>query len=364
MKRRVLIYLTSMNLSGGKERVVSNLIKEWSTEFDLTLITKDSAESFYQLPDNINKISIKTVCLKRSYDMTKSKAVRMMNTLVNLISSVVALKQLLARLEYDYVYVTTPQNAFEMYYAMKNARTKLVVSEHASINAFNGVYSWMKKKVYPKAYCVSVPNSMDTEVYTTWGCNAVYMPHLVTFKATECNDLRSKVVLNVGRLTDDKQQDKLIEIWSNVKDRNGWELLIVGDGENKKKLENKIENLGLGNSVMLLPAQKDIESIYKKASLFAFTSRSEGFGMVLVEAMSFGVPCISFDCPSGPRDIIADGKNGYLIENGNIDDFIIKLERLLNMSNEDIDALGKGAFDTVRSWGNARILEQWRSVFS
>ena len=107
----------------------------------------------------------------------------------------------------------------------------MVVSEHASDFAVNSVYQRIKKFLYPKVYCVSVPNKMDCEIYKEWGCNTKYIPHLVTFHPEQRNKLDTKIAINVGRLTGDKRQRDLIEIWSKVKNLNGWKLWIVGSGE-------------------------------------------------------------------------------------------------------------------------------------
>lgn len=85
--------------------------------------------------------------------------------------------------------------------------------------------------------------------------------------------------------------------------------------------------------------------------------------MVLIEAMSFGIPCISFDCPSGPRDVVEDGRNGYLISNGDTKQFICKLDNLLTMSNTELSLLGDNAFEKVASWDNDGILGEWDNVF-
>jgi len=273
------------------------------------------------------------------------------------------LKKILKLIKYDYVYTATPLNTVEAYLAMRHPQEQLVVSEHASAYAFNSIYTKMKKIIYPKVYCISVLNQMDTIIYLGWNANAIYVPHLVTYKAKDCNELSSKIILNIGRLTKDKQQGLLIDMWAKVQEKNGWKLWIVGDGEEKDNLEKKIIALDLKDSVKLIPATKNIEEIYKRASFFAFTSRCEGFGMVLLEAMSFGVPCISFDCPSGPRDIVSNEVNGYLIENNNTQDYILKLQKIVQMEKVELDRLGNGAFNTVLNWDNKSILRKWDKIF-
>ena len=357
--KKLVIYVDSLAPSGGRERVVSNLLGYWNEKYEIVLLTKDTGNCFYELPQNLKKISLNCPL---HLDMS-SRVNRIKSIILNFCKSVYSLKKYLKQIEFDYIYTATPLNSFEVYLTGIEIGKKLVISEHASINAFNRVYMWMKKVVYPKAYCISVPNSMDTKSYLEWGCSAVFIPHTVTFPATSRNKLNQKVVLNVGRLTADKQQAKLISIWSQIKDKNGWKLMIVGDGEEKERLHQLIQQKGVSDTVYLCGARKDIDQVYRNASIFAFTSRCEGFGMVLLEAMSFGIPCISFDCPSGPRDIVINGENGFLIDNNCEDEFCNKLQEMLLYDEGDLLKLGERAFKTVQDWDNEEILSRWDMIF-
>jgi len=85
--------------------------------------------------------------------------------------------------------------------------------------------------------------------------------------------------------------------------------------------------------------------------------------MVLLEAMSFGIPCISFDCPNGPRDIIKDGVNGALVKNGDESAFEYELDKFFKMGQEQMTQMGNAAFSTVRNWDNDGILAEWDKIF-
>lgn len=359
MKKTILVYLTGLSRSGGKERVVANLLCEWSEKYEVIVVVKEDSQFFYKIPSDVRVYSLKTPFLLKMYNLKGKKTTRAFFTLLNTFFSIVLLRKKLKQFCYDYIYVTTPLNAFETFYSMSEPEKKLVVSEHASINAYNKIYSLIKKHIYPKVYCISVPNSSDTNVYCELNYNAIFIPHLFTYKAQKKNSLDTKIVLNVGRLTGDKQQALLLKIWADIQNKNGWKLLIVGDGEEQGHLEKLIKEYKIEKSVQLLPARRDIQSIYKYASLFVFTSRSEGFGMVLIEAMSFGIPCISFDCPSGPKDIIKNGCNGYLIENENIESFKKVLESTIDLPTDRLKVLGDNAFETVLNWNNIEILKKW-----
>ena len=123
---------------------------------------------------------------------------------------------------------------------------------------------------------------------------------------------KEKVILYMGRLIKSKRVDLLLEVFSKINNPE-WKLWIVGDGPQKEKLEKQLSELECKDSITLFGAQKNIDEFYSKAQIFAFTSISEGFPNVLIEALSFALPCIAFDCVAGPSDIVEDHQNGFLI---------------------------------------------------
>ena len=358
--KTIVIYIKSMAAAGGIERVISNLIGVWHEKYHIILLVKDKEKkSFYPLPNDIEYITIDEPLVLNM----NNRCQRIFAMINNIIKSYSKLKKLLRTIEFDYIYTTTSVNALEVYLANSSYRRKMVVSEHASAFAVNKVYQAIKRFIYPRVYCVSVPNKMDCNIYSKWGCNTKYIPHLVTFNSYVCNTLESKIAINIGRYTADKRQKNLIEIWSKIPAKNGWKLWIVGSGEEEPKLIKAIQEYGVGDSVKLIPHTSNIKEIYRQASLFVFTSRMEGFGMVLLEAMAFGIPCISYNCPSGPRDVIRDKYNGRLIENNNKEQFVKVIQEYISSSHDDIVRYGKNAFETVAGWNNSSIEKKWDEIF-
>lgn len=130
--------------------------------------------------------------------------------------------------------------------------------------------------------------------------------------------LDNNIVLAAGRIERIKGFDLLVEAWKEVVTRYpDWTLRIAGGG-NPYELTQIIKEQKLEESVKLTGPVKEMSAEYLNSSIFVLSSRSEPFGLVLIEAMSFGVPVVSFDCPNGPREIINDGIDGKLVENGNI----------------------------------------------
>lgn len=131
-------------------------------------------------------------------------------------------------------------------------------------------------------------------------------------------DYDKKIFLTVGRLTSQKGYDRLLEAWSLIeKDIPDWKLKIVGSGDDEVSLKKQKEALKL-NNVDFIPHTSDVGRYYSSASAYVLSSRYEGFPMVLLEAEAYGLPIIAFDCKTGPRDLVVDGENGYLVEDGNI----------------------------------------------
>ncbi|MFL4557768.1 glycosyltransferase family 4 protein [Yersinia kristensenii] len=144
----------------------------------------------------------------------------------------------------------------------------------------------------------------------------------------------SKNILALGRLTYQKGFDLLLDLWAKVeKTNNSWVLIIAGDGEDKNLLLDKIKELNLKN-VELLPSTPHVNDLYSQSSIYAMTSRFEGFPMVLLEAKASGLPIVAYDCDTGPSELIMDNEDGYLVPFADSDTFIEKL--LFLMNNEDV----------------------------
>ena len=139
---------------------------------------------------------------------------------------------------------------------------------------------------------------------------------------------RQKIVLNVGRFIDTKNQFELIEIFAKVR-FGDWQLVFLGDGPNATIAQQKAKDLGMEGSVAFPGNVVDVERYISSSEIFAFTSLSEGFPNALLEAMSGGLACVSYDCVAGPNELIDDGKNGYLIPLGRRDIFSERLLRLM-----------------------------------
>lgn len=188
----------------------------------------------------------------------------------------------------------------------------------------------------------------------------VYNP--LPFYPTQVSDCTSKEVIAVGRYAYQKGFDLLIEAWRIVANQHpDWNLRIYGGGDRDEFIALK-EKYNL-NSLYLESQTQEIVQKYSESSIFVLSSRFEGFGMVIVEAMACGVPSVSFACPCGPRDIIRDGEDGLLVENGNIEQLAEKLCYLIE-HDEIRKEMGKQARINVERFRMENIGKQWEALFN
>ncbi|MFT9258536.1 MAG: glycosyltransferase family 4 protein [Acetobacter sp.] len=178
-------------------------------------------------------------------------------------------------------------------------------------------------------------------------------------------DAAVRTVLAVGRLVPQKGFDLLLAAWAKVcaaPQADGWHLRIVGNGPEHDVLIRQIDGAGLGARVMLEPARCDIAACFDKAALYCCSSRFEGLPMVLQEAISAGLPCVSFACLTGPEDLIVNGVSGTLVTPGDIQGLA---DALLALIADPVrrQAYSHAALQRAAEFGADRILPRWEHLF-
>ena len=193
--------------------------------------------------------------------------------------------------------------------------------------------------------------------------NVSVIPDPLSFVPTAQSSLSVKRVIAVGRYVYQKGFDLLLQAWAKIERQcPDWMLVVYGDGD-RAPYEQMMRNLGIDTSRCLLNGPTtDIQREYVNSSLFVFTSRFEGFGMVLVEAMVCGLPVVSFACPCGPKDIVRDGEDGFLVENGNIDELVQQLMKLM-VDHRLRTAFARHAQQNAQRFNIEQTALRWKSVF-
>lgn len=209
---------------------------------------------------------------------------------------------------------------------------------------------------FTKLVALSVENLKEWDVK-----NGLVISNPSWLKTDVLAELESKKVIAVARNSYEKGLDRLLLVWEKViKAHPDWVLEVYGKGTTE--LEEFAKQLGIDSKIYFFEPVTNIESKYRESSICIMTSHTEGLPMVLIEAMASGLPCVAYDCPVGPRSIIKDEENGFLIENGNIDLFVEKLSLLIE--NEDIrKRLGEKAQISVANYDLDAIMKQWQNLF-
>jgi glycosyltransferase involved in cell wall biosynthesis len=220
---------------------------------------------------------------------------------------------------------------------------------------------------YAQLDALTVLTERDREDYTHALGDAVAVvriPNAVPIAGGPPAPLTAPIVLGAGRLTRQKGFNRLIRAFAQVVEHHpDWQLRIAGSGPRLTALRRLVIELELYNHVLLLGRVPDLERQMRQASVFALSSRREGFPMVLLEAMSAGLPIVSFDCPTGPGEIVRTGHNGVLVPNGDVDALAAALREVI----EDEEArrrYGTGALATAAEHSLEAIGEQWRALLT
>ncbi len=245
--------------------------------------------------------------------------------------------------------------------------SRKVVETHFSKYSMHtyGPYDRFRRWVFGKKYDNLVV--LTHEDKADWGDlpNIEVIPNTTSFASEGGASLDNKQVIAVGRLARQKRFDLLIEAWEKIhKKHPDWKLSIYGNGSLQEELQAQIESVGLQEVVTIYPATTEIKEKYKESSILALSSDYEGFGMVLVEAMSVGVPCVSFTCKCGPRDIIENGVSGILVEHGDVDGLAAGIDRLIEDESLRKD-MGRNAVERIReNFTEEVVMEKWENLFT
>ena len=195
-------------------------------------------------------------------------------------------------------------------------------------------------------------------------CKCVYIPNILDSFPNRCAPLVEKRLISVGRLSKEKGYLDLLRIYNVLeKEHPDWTLDIIGDGPERENLEEYIKIQKLEKKVTLhgFQGKEYIDKLLNKSSIYLMSSYTESFGIVLIEAMSHGLPCIAFSSAEGARELIDSGRTGYLIKNRNNRVYIQKVEDLMN----DIDIrkrIGHESRKDVKKYNGEEVIKLWYKI--
>ena len=347
---KIIITLRDITEYGGGERVITNLANAFESRgHKITIL------SFYKANEKItyelNK-NIEVIYLSKGPQNSQNKIRKFFNK--TLYKMYLSFKTIFIIRKLNPKALIANDGTFLPF--IKNKNTKYIRIWHLKAPRKNR----SSISLFPLLIILS---SKELNTWSKYHSNIKVIPNFSSFEGNKTTNYKNKVVLSAGRLTKEKGFSRLIDIWGKIKkDKNNtWKLIILGDGEEREALESKIKQNNL-DSITLEPFTSNIESKYLNASIYALSSLHEGFGMVLLEAGSYGLSLISFDINTGPSDIIEDGVNGYLIENNNLDSYASKLKELME-SEDKRRIMGIKAKELIESkFNKEKIMKEWMKV--
>ena len=200
--------------------------------------------------------------------------------------------------------------------------------------------------------------------YNTNKVSCIHNP--ITIDLPEYTPPTQHKAVAVGRYTNQKGFDLLLEAWAIVEDKKDWQLLIVGKGKSKqtKLLSSLIDKYNLSETVKLLPPTNNIQGLYKDSGMYVMSSRFEGLPLVLIEAAAMGLPAVSFACQTGPEEIIEHEKTGLLVPPLNIDALASAIQTCILNDNLRIEFSKNAASYVGEKFSTENIIDKWESLFN
>jgi len=346
--------------AGGMERVMSELAGHFASKKDVEvhlILFGITRQLFYSVPDCV-------IIYKPSFEFNTSRR------FISTIKTLLFLRKTIRRVEPDTMLSFGEYwNNFFLLSTLGLRYPKYISDRSQPDKSLGKVQDFLKHWLYPKATGLILQTEKAEEIYLRKNRHeniAVIGNPIREFKVVGHEIEKEKIVLMVGRLIKSKHQDKLIEIFAKT-DQPDWKLVIVGydhlKQQNMERLKKLTKELGIENQVVFTGKQDNVEEIYHRSSIFAFTSSSEGFPNVIGEAMVAGLPVVAFDCVAGPSEMINDGENGFLISLFDSAEFVKKLSLLMRDEKLRVE-FGNNAKESIKKFSRNAISETFYEFIS
>lgn len=358
----IVYTIISLENSGGVERVVVNKAN-WLVDHDhqVSIVTNYGARSFYKLDSRVRVVCLN---LNKKKEQVGCFLYRKFNSYVYKLQHALRLKKTLVEIKPDVISSIHSDDFYILPFV--HGKCKYIFEYHFVSSANEGkdnrIISMLHDYVMSMYNAVVFLTKSETDNHTGCG-NVFHISNFNVFNNIEQASLINQNVIAVGNLIPLKGFERLIFIWKSLqKDCPNWTLQIFGDGPERNHLQHMIDSYGLTDVVKLMGKTDDIQSKYLESSIMVSASCRESFSMVILEAQSVGLPCVAFDCPYGPREIIQDKESGYLIP---MDDDLMFEKILIRLMNDNCERqrVGQNAIANSRRFDIDVIMNQWVRLF-
>ena len=357
--RRLALLIHDLQ-SGGAQRVMATLANAWAAqgrEVHLLTLEGPCAVPFFPLDPRVDHGSLGLT----------PRSQGLLGKIRNNAARLRQLRETLKRLQPDLLLSFIDVTNILALLGTAGLGLPVIISERVDPAAYRIAAPWRALRVlsYPQAAALVIQVPGIRAFFPAFLQDRIHViPNPVVQPGTEAPAPEpGPRVLAVGRLSPYKGFDLLLEAFARVRSRHpAWRLDILGEGPERAALEAKAAHLGLASQVRLLGNRPDVTAQLRAAEFFVLSSRAEGFPNVLCEAMATGTPVVSFDCPTGPAEIIRPGLDGLLVPNGDVPALADAMDRL--MTDPALRAaLAARAPEVLDRFGEAAILAQWDACF-
>ena len=375
-KKLKIVYVTpALYMAGGVERVLTLKANYFAEHFgyDITIILTEGKDKllFYPLSDKIKVINLNIgfeelwtcsflkkvfVYLKKQHQYKKALTDELM-----LLRPDITISLLRREINFINDIKDGSRKIGELHINRANYRNYNTEDVGIIKKLFSKLWSANLVSHLKKLDNLVVLTEKDREAWTELN-NVVAIPDPLSFTPTTVSSLTEKRVVAIARYSHEKGIDLLLKAWSIVEKRvDDWRLDVFGDGD-RTVYEQLIDELTIDRYRCQLHSRtNNVEHEYVNSSLFVLSSRFEGFGMVITEAMACGLPVVSFDCPWGPRSIIDDGKDGFLVENGNVEAMADSISQLMNDASLRL-SISQFGQQNVQRFSIEQIALRWKYI--
>ena len=374
-KKRILLVYYKLFKPGGVAKVLTNLANALSEEGYTVeiLLLMSKRDHFYPLNSNIKVHNIDTffhwawkICELNVKYLRFVPKIRNINAYIYHIGVFLMLRSWMRKNHQNYDTIISAWYKLSSFLALnKKASKKTIAWEHVTYETGGILFKDTLRKYYKNLKGIVCINSPAIEHYKQYN-KTYFIPNIIgePFENQPEISLENKenLISFVGRLDREKNAIALLEIFKESKIHTDWKLQIIGDGSERKNLEQFVEKNQLQDRVIFYGTKtsEEILKLLRRSKIFGFTSLKEALPTVLLEAMFCGNAIISYNCNYGPSDIVKNN-SGFLIDVNNKEDFIQKLEMLTN-SDEKLEKMMKNASKEAQNWKQNEILKKWQET--